>query len=97
MEDPSYSEREDAEDGAASQETTPAPARRAVLVKPRALPPPNPPDHGGGRCGRTRRSRSTLTAFCASVSSGHVELEAVAVGRAGPPQLSGGPQHSWRL
>lgn len=60
MEDPSYSEREDAEDGAASQETTPAPARRAVLVKPRALPPPNPPDHGGGRCGRTRRSRSTL-------------------------------------
>lgn len=43
MEDPSYSEREDAEDGAASQETTPAPARRAVLVKPRALPPPQPP------------------------------------------------------
>lgn len=42
LEDPSYSEREDAEDGAASQETTPAPARRAVLVKPRALPPQPP-------------------------------------------------------
>lgn len=53
LEDPSYSEREDAEDGAASQETTPAPARRAVLVKPRALPPPTPQTMvGGGAAGR---------------------------------------------
>lgn len=50
LEDPSYSEREDAEDGAASQETTPAPARRAVLVKPRALPPQTMV--GGGAAGR---------------------------------------------
>lgn len=57
LEDPSYSEREDAEDGAASQETTPAPARAHCACKAASTAPP---DHGGGWCGRTRRSRSTL-------------------------------------
>lgn len=43
LEDPSYSEREDAEDGAASQETTPAPARARCACKAASTAPPQPP------------------------------------------------------
>lgn len=82
--------------GVSGNHTRPGPARCACKAASTA-PPPNPPDHGRGRCGRTRRSRSTLRDSAPLFPRGHVELEAVAVGGAGPPQFSGGPQHSWRL